>query len=158
MRKLLVVLSLLIPSNVLAQEVVEPPKPEVVFEPTAHGLPTETQLAPIAAKRLGIPPITGDTIERVLWDRTRCDVVWTEKNLAIEVDWAKSGKWAEAVGQSIYYAKLLHMEPGIILLTTGKSDDPYVYRCQTDCAVVGIKLWVMDANDLAKEFRSPPSD
>jgi len=83
-----------------------------------------------------------------LWDGTVCDYM-TETH-AIEIDWAANGKWAEAVGQAIYYATVLKKRPGIIMLTKWGLNDRakalqkgYVYRCQTVCAQVGIHLWVV---------------
>jgi hypothetical protein len=55
-------------------------------------------------------------------------------NFAIEVEWAH--KWAESVGQSLYYAAATDRKPGIILLCT-QSEGPveglcrsYVYRLE----------------------------
>ena len=47
--------------------------------------------------------------EAILWDMTRVDCL--SKDYAIEFDFAK--KWAESIGQSLYYSKL-----------TGKSEIP----------------------------------
>lgn len=81
-----------------------------------------------------------------LWDRTRCDYV-TDTH-AIEIDWAKTGKWAEAVGQAMYYSIVLDKKPGIIMLVKDQNTDrKYVYRCQTVCAKLGIKLWVVKVEE-----------
>lgn len=77
--------------------------------------------------------------EVVLWDMTRVDLLTADH--AIEVDWA--GKWAEAIGQSLYYSELTGRKPGIILLTEDpKADARFIFRCQTVTAKHGIKLWV----------------
>jgi len=77
--------------------------------------------------------------EVVLWDSSRVDLLNDE--YAIEVDWAK--KWAEAVGQSLYYAAVTGKKPGIILLVKDRRKEAaYIYRCQTVCVKHGIKLWV----------------
>ena len=66
---------------------------------------------------------------------------------AIEVDWAK--KWAEAVGQSLYYARATNRKPGIILLCE-QSEGPveglcrsYVYRLEYALAFVNthVEVW-----------------
>lgn len=78
-------------------------------------------------------------LEVRLWDGTRVDLLNDE--YAIEADWAP--KWAEAIGQSLYYAELTQRMPGIILLVKDPDKDArYVYRCQTVCAKHGIRLWV----------------
>lgn len=72
-----------------------------------------------------------------LWDGTRVDLL--SAKYAIEVDFA--AKWAEAIGQSLYYAQLTRRTPAIILLVK-RGEDRFVYRCQTVCAKHGIILFV----------------
>jgi hypothetical protein len=82
-----------------------------------------------------------------IWQRRYCEGMELEKHLpsggyvdclspeyAIEVEWAQH--WAEAVGQSLYYAEATNRKPGIILLCK-KSEGPveglcrsYVYRLE----------------------------
>ncbi len=76
--------------------------------------------------------------EVVLWDRTRVDIL--TDNYAYEVDWAP--KWAESIGQSLYYAELTDKKPGIILLSK-RSEVRFIYRAQTVCAKHNIKLKVV---------------
>ena len=76
-------------------------------------------------------------IEVVLWDKTRADLM--NSTYAIEIDFGK--KWAEAIGQSLYYSILTGKKPAIILLI-GKDESRFAYRCQTVCAKIGIKLFV----------------
>jgi len=81
------------------------------------------------------------------WQRRYCEGMELEKHLpsggyidclspeyAIEVEWAEH--WAEAVGQSLYYASETGRKPGIILLCE-QSEGPveglcrsYVYRLE----------------------------
>lgn len=75
-------------------------------------------------------------IEVRLWDKTRVDMLNSE--YAIEVDFAR--KWAEAIGQSLYYGIVTGKKPAIVLLV-GTGEERYVYRCQTVCAARGIKLF-----------------
>jgi hypothetical protein len=98
--------------------------------------PTETQwCAQNWQNYLG----TADGVEVRLWDATRVD--YLSDNEAIEVDWAP--KWAEAVGQSLYYAELTGKKPAIILLVKDMDRDrKYVYRCQTLCSKYSIRLYV----------------
>lgn len=77
--------------------------------------------------------------EVIQWDSTRIDMVTSR--YAIEVDWAP--KWAEAIGQSLYYSLVSGLDPGIILLVKNmKKEARYVYRCQTVCTKYGITLFV----------------
>lgn len=52
------------------------------------------------------------TTEYILPDKTRVDCV--TNIYAIEVDFAN--KWAEAVGQSLYYALCLNKKPAVVLI------------------------------------------
>lgn len=78
-------------------------------------------------------------VEVRLDDGTRCDLL-TESE-AIEVDWAR--KYAEAIGQSWYYALKLDREPAIILLVKDpEKDQKYVDRCRLVCDHLGMHLYV----------------
>ena len=86
----------------------------------------------------------GSKVEVRQWDYSRVDMI-TETH-AIEVDW--SSKWAEAIGQSLYYAELTGKKPGIILLVKNTQKEArYIYRCQTVCAKHNIKLWLEQVED-----------
>jgi hypothetical protein len=60
-------------------------------------------------------------IEYRLEDGTRIDCL--TENKAIEYDWAK--KWAECVGQSLYYAAKKEKGPGCALIGTKKELDKH---------------------------------
>jgi len=60
----------------------------------------------------------GGQVEVVLPDRTRCDCITA--NHAIEVDFA--GKWAEAIGQALYYSLQTHRRAGVALIIESESD------------------------------------
>lgn len=64
--------------------------------------------------------------EAVLWDMTRVDCL--AKDYAIEFDFAK--KWAESVGQALYYAKMTGKKPAIALILTSPADYKYVKRVE----------------------------
>lgn len=80
--------------------------------------------------------------EARLWDGTRVDLLLP--GFAIEVDWAS--KWAEAIGQALYYAAIAQREPAIVLLvkTSVKEERRFVYRALTVSASLGIPVWVWD--------------
>lgn len=64
--------------------------------------------------------------EAVLWDMTRVDCL--TKDYAIEFDFAK--KWAESIGQSLYYAKMTNKSPAVVIILTKWSDMVYVKRIE----------------------------
>lgn len=63
-------------------------------------------------------------IEYTLPDKTRIDCLTEE--YAIEFDYAK--KWAESIGQSLYYAKKTGKKPAVAIITSGEKDLKYINR------------------------------
>ena len=78
-------------------------------------------------------------MEYVLKDRTRVDCLTDE--YAIEVDFAK--KWAESVGQSLYYAKMTHKQPAVGLIV-GTKDKKHLKRLNLLAKEYGIKVFVIE--------------
>ena len=64
------------------------------------------------------------TTEVLMPDNTRCDIL--TENLAIEVDFAP--KWAEAIGQSLHYAKMVNRQAGIVIVIRKKIDHLHVKK------------------------------
>ena len=62
--------------------------------------------------------------EYVLADKTRVDCLTDE--YAIEFDYAK--KWAESIGQSLYYSKKTGKKPAVAIITNGENDLKYIQR------------------------------
>ena len=62
--------------------------------------------------------------EFVLWDNTRVDCL--TKDYAIEFDFAK--KWAESIGQSLYYSKMTGKKPAVAIIMTSFKDEKYIDR------------------------------
>ena len=77
--------------------------------------------------------------EAVLWDMTRVDCL--AKDYAIEFDFAK--KWAESVGQSLYYSKLTGKNPAVVIILTSPLDYRYVKRIERLNS--GIKIFLIRA-------------
>ena len=77
--------------------------------------------------------------EAVLWDLTRVDCL--AKDYAIEFDFAK--KWAESVGQALYYSKMTGKAPAIVLILTNIADYRYVKRVER--LNNGIKIFLIKA-------------
>ncbi len=64
--------------------------------------------------------------EAILWDMTRVDCL--AKDYAVEFDFAK--KWAESIGQALYYAKMTGKKPAVTLILTSPADYRYVKRVE----------------------------
>lgn len=77
--------------------------------------------------------------EFLLWDNTRVDCL--TKDYAIEFDFAK--KWAESIGQSLYYAKMTGKKPAVALILTDIKDYRYVKRVER--LENGIKIFLIRA-------------
>lgn len=79
--------------------------------------------------------------ERRLWDNTRVDIL-TDK-WAVEVDWVE--KWAEAIGQSLWYSCVTGKKAGICLLCKDiQNQFNLIYRCHTICSNYNIDIWLVD--------------
>lgn len=65
-------------------------------------------------------------IEYVLPDKTRIDCLTDE--YAIEYDYAK--KWAESIGQSLYYSKKTGKKPAVAIIISKPSDRKYIKRIE----------------------------
>ena len=77
-------------------------------------------------------------MEQSLLDRTRVDCLTDE--YAIEVDFAK--KWAEAVGQSLYYAEMTGKKPAIgFIVRDNKKDRRYLKRLEVLAKKYQIKIF-----------------
>ncbi len=79
-----------------------------------------------------------------LFDKTRIDCL-TDSH-AIEFDFAN--KWGESIGQSLYYAAVVHKKPGIVLIMDNESDDRYLQRVKTVANKYNIKVWTISPKDL----------
>ncbi|MFA5454337.1 MAG: hypothetical protein WC272_03355 [Sulfurimonas sp.] len=80
----------------------------------------------------------GGDMEYVLFDKTRVDCLTGE--YAIEVDFAK--KWAEGIGQSLYYAEVTGKKPAIGVIS-GEDDEKYLDRIRRVGDKFGIKIIVL---------------
>lgn len=76
-------------------------------------------------------------------DGAWCDLL--TKELAIEVDWAE--KWAEGIGQALYYGLCFKRQPAVILLIKDpEQDESKVARCRKVCEAYGVKL-ILEKSD-----------
>ncbi len=82
----------------------------------------------------------GGITEYILPDKARVDCV--TRTHAIEFDFAP--KWAESIGQSLYYSNRLNKTPGIVLISeNGQKDEKYINRVRTIANLHKIDLWIM---------------
>ena len=79
--------------------------------------------------------------EVTLADRTRVDCLTFD--YAVEVDF--SNKWAEAIGQSLHYARMTDRKPGIVLIVETDKDLKHYYLLEDAIKYIcpRIKLWKM---------------
>lgn len=85
----------------------------------------------------------GGEVEVILRDRTRVDCVVDMDGVAyaIEFDFAK--KWAESIGQALYYGRMMKREPGIVLIVEDfDKDAKYIDRVTYATQGLGVRLWL----------------
>lgn len=81
--------------------------------------------------------------EYVLPDRTRIDCLTDD--YAMEYDFAK--KWAESIGQALYYAKVTGKKPAVTLIIRKDKDLRYLDRFMTASEGLGITLFLVYRNE-----------
>lgn len=79
----------------------------------------------------------GGVKEYRLDDGTRIDCLTDE--YAIEFDFAE--KWAESVGQSLYYAERTGRKPGVVLIMEYEGDERFLTRLNALAVRYNIKVW-----------------
>jgi len=77
----------------------------------------------------------GGVTEYALPDKTRVDCLTDE--YAIEIDFAE--KWAESIGQALYYARMTGKKPAIYLILENESDNRFLERIKK---AINIKTFV----------------
>lgn len=91
-------------------------------------------------------------LEVRLKDRTRIDCETT--HFAIEYDFAS--KWAEAIGQSLHYARMTGKLPGIVLIVEDAAKDcKYVRRLLSNVDHYMIPILVQTVGQQCKNITSP---
>ncbi len=79
-------------------------------------------------------------------DKTRVDCLTRE--YAVEVDFGP--KWAEAIGQSLYYSLKTGKRGGVVLILEKENDEVYLQRLKMVVEQYGleIKIWSIRPQDL----------
>lgn len=97
----------------------------------------EVQIAALIAKVLNGMP------EYLLPDKARVDILTQTE--AIEVDWAH--KWAEGIGQALYYGAMTKRTPVVLLLMSAADEERYLARVRAVIdthARTRLTLWLFD--------------
>lgn len=90
----------------------------------------------------------GGRTEYILPDKTRVDCLLKEH--AIEVDFAQ--KWAESIGQSLYYANQTSRKPAVLLIIEDiEKDQKYLKRLENVSKKHHIDIWIIDKDFTIKE-------
>lgn len=77
------------------------------------------------------------TMEYRLNDRARVDCV--TDTLAVEFDFAN--KWAECVGQALYYSRQTKKQPAcVLIMENGEKDLKYLYRLRRTACKKGVNM------------------
>jgi hypothetical protein len=66
-------------------------------------------------------------IEIRLKDKTRCECLTND--YAVKIDFSR--KWAEAVGQSLHYARMTGMQAGILLIVENEQGKQHLTRLES---------------------------
>jgi hypothetical protein len=82
--------------------------------------------------------------EYVLDDLARVDCL-TETH-AVEFDYTR--KWAEGLGQSLYYALKTGKKAGLVLIVKGKGEERYIERANKVADKYDITIWTIRPEDL----------
>jgi hypothetical protein len=81
----------------------------------------------------------GGVVEHRLSDNARVDCLSSE--YAIEVDFGK--KWAEGIGQSLYYAQMTHKKPAVALIIAPGKEETYLNRLNHVAIKHGIRIFII---------------
>lgn len=81
-------------------------------------------------------------IEYRLPDKTRIDCL--EPLYATEYDFAN--KWAESIGQSLFYALMTNKKPKVVIIKRYKKDDKYIKRLKLVTDRYNIKVEIIDVS------------
>ena len=82
--------------------------------------------------------------EHRLKDGTRVDCLTGD--YAVEVEYAN--KWAESIGQALYYAQSTGRKPGVLVILRDKGDERFLKRLRSVAKEQGIKVWTVRPKDL----------
>ena len=91
-------------------------------------------------------------IEYQLKDKTRVDCLM--ENYAVEVDFAN--KWAESIGQSLFYGYMTGRAPAILLIIEDKyKDKKYLVRLKAVAEHENITIWTIEPDQSVRLYFKP---
>jgi hypothetical protein len=64
----------------------------------------------------------------------------------VEVEFAP--KWAESIGQALYYAQNTGRKPGVLLILRNDKDERFLKRLKAVARERGIKVWTVRPKDI----------
>jgi len=65
---------------------------------------------------------------------------------AVEVEYAH--KWAEAIGQSLYYSRMTGKKPGVVLIMREEGDQRFARRSRAVAQQQGVRVWTVKPREL----------
>ena len=83
-------------------------------------------------------------MEHRLPDGARVDCLTAE--YAVEVEYAP--KWAEAIGQALYYAQKTGRKPGVVVIVSNHRDERSLKRLRSVAKEQNIRVWTVRPKDL----------
>ena len=87
----------------------------------------------------------GGVTEYLLDDKTRVDCL--TDTLAVEFDFAS--KWAECIGQALYYGQQTHRQGACVLILENKEKDlKYLKRLQNVADIDGVRLKIFTMDEI----------
>lgn len=82
--------------------------------------------------------------EYSLPDHSRVDIL--TDSFSIEVEFSE--KWANAIGQALYYSILTKKKPGILVIMGTRNSEKCLRRLLCVSSLVCIQIWVIDCRSL----------
>jgi len=83
-------------------------------------------------------------MEHRLPDGTRVDCLTRE--YAVEVEYAP--KWAESIGQALYYAQSTGRKPAVLVIVRNDTDGRFLKRLRAVAKEREIKVWTIRPQDI----------
>ena len=68
------------------------------------------------------------------------------REYAVEVEYAP--KWAESIGQALYYAQSTGRKPGVLMIMQNDKDERFLKRLRAVAKEQGIKVWTVHPKDI----------
>lgn len=90
----------------------------------------------------------GGITEYTLDDGTRVDCLLSD--YAVEFDFGN--KWAESIGQSLYYGIKTNKKPAVVLILESEEEQRYLIRLEIVAKQYNIKVWIIVPKDIESSY------